>query len=341
MKSSVRATLHLISYNLLVFFVLANILYWSIPVINSISAAIRGEQRAAGAEYRSFIGWRTLPIERPEVHARGEPYTQRQTINGRRTREGKAYFFGGSAMWGFGAPDSETIPSLFAAATGMHSENYADFGYTSHQNLVLLLQLLQADHRPALVIFYDGVNEVAVKCQRGLTPESHSEEKEMNSLLQGFGRPSSFTHYFRPIIRLAERINSEVSKTLGVSTYDCVSDRIKAETIAGNLIRDWQFAKLLVESFGGKFVGILQPVIYFSQTCKDHLILPPNLDRQYQAVYPLIRDTIATHGSFYDFVSVLDVNEQIYLDFSHITPKGNRYIVQRISDITATMSFAR
>src|SRR5262249_37286128 len=92
MKSTVRATLHLISYNLLVFFVLANILYWSIPVINSISAVIRGEQGAAGAEYRSFIGWRTLPIGRAEVHARGEPYTQRQTINGRRTREGKAYF---------------------------------------------------------------------------------------------------------------------------------------------------------------------------------------------------------------------------------------------------------
>src|SRR5262245_66481795 len=74
----------------------------------------------------------------------------------------------------------------------------------------------------------------------------------MNSLLQGYGRPSSFTYYFRPIIRLAERINTEVSKTLGVSKYDCVSDRIKAETIAGNLIRDWQFAKLLVESFGWK-----------------------------------------------------------------------------------------
>jgi hypothetical protein len=98
---------------------------------------------------------------------------------------------------------------------------------------------------------------------------------------------------------------------------------------------------LLVESFGGNFVGILQPVIYFSQTRKDHLKLPPNLDREYQSVYPLIREQIAAHAKFYDLVSAVDVSEKIYLHFNHITPKGNRYVVQKITEIIASMNLVR
>ena len=165
---------------------------------------------------------------------------------------------------------------------------------------MLLLQLLQAGHRPSLVIFYDGVNDVAIKCERGLTPESHGEEKEIAALLRGSDSPSSFTYYFKPVVRLAQRINSQISKSVAVSPYDCDTDAKKAEAVAENLIRDWQFAKLLTESFGGKFIGILQPVSYFSKTKLDHLKLPAGLDRQYQAVYPLIQQKIAQGGQFHD-----------------------------------------
>ena len=76
-------------------------------------------------------------------------------------------------MWGIGSLDARsTIPSQFAAATKVRSENYGEIGYTAHQSLVQLLQMLQAGHRPSLVVFYDGVNDVAIKCERGLTPDS-------------------------------------------------------------------------------------------------------------------------------------------------------------------------
>jgi hypothetical protein len=315
-----------IAYNILVLFVLANVLFWSIPVVGSISDLVRGKRDGGVGEFRSFLGWR-------------QP--QRPTINDKTTGERKAYFFGGSTMWGLGVSESQTIPSLFAAATGIHSENFGDIGYTAHQSLVLLLQLLQAGHRPNLVIFYDGVNDVAVKCEQGLTPESHGEEREINSLLRGHDSPSSFAHYFRPVVRLAERINRQISKTLLVSNYDCDTDSKKAQAIADNLIRDWQFAKLLVESFGGRFVGILQPVSYFSRTRLDHLKLPPNLDRQYQAVYPLVRQQIARDKDFHDLVPALDIDEAIYTDFNHVTPKGNGIVARRIAEIVAPASAAR
>jgi len=309
-----------IVYNLLIFFVLVNVLYWSIPVVGTVSNLIQGKPDESGLEFRSFIGWH-------------QP--QRPTVNDGTDDSKRAYFFGGSTMFGLGLPDSQTIPSLFAAATGIHSENYGALGYTSHQSLVLLLQMLQAGHRPNLVIFYDGVNDVAVKCEQGMTPESHGEEREINSLLRGRDLPSSFTYHFRPAVRLAERINSQISGFLGVSKYDCDSNRDKAQAIADNLIRDWQFAKLLTESFGVKFVAFLQPVSYLSRTRLDHLELRPNLDRQYQAVYPSIREQIARGHQFHDLVPVLDVDEPVYTDFNHITPMGNQYVVRAMIPIAA------
>ena len=314
-----------ISYNILIFFVLANVLYWSIPAVNSISYLIQGK-RDGGFEFRSFVGWR-------------QP--QRPTVNEKTSGDRKAYFFGGSTMLGLGSPESHTIPSLFATNTGMPSENYGEIGYTSHQGLVLLLQLLQSGHRPALVVFYDGVNDVAIKCEQGMTPESHGEEREIRSLLRGSDSPGSFSYYFKPVIRLAERINVQISKTLLVSKYDCDTDSKKAHAVADKLIRDWQFAKLLTESFSGKFIGILQPVSYFSKTRLNHLKLQPNLDRQYQAVYPLIRQKMPRSGEFYDLSSALDVDEVVYTDYNHITPKGNEIVARRIIEIAGPAAAGR
>jgi len=308
-----------ISYNALVFFVLANVLYWSIPVVGSISSLIKGKQENSTFAFRSFLGWRN---------------PQRPTINDNTAGDRTVYFFGGSTMWGFWSPEAQTIPSQFAAATKVRSQNYGEIGYTAHQSLVLLLQLLQAGHRPSLVVFYDGVNDVAIKCERGLTPESHGEEKEIAALLRGSDSPSSFSYYFKPVARVAQRISNQLSKSLSVSPYDCDTDPKKAEAVAENLIQDWQFAKLLVESFGGKFIGILQPVSYFSKTRLDQLKLPMGLDRQYQAVYPLIQKKVAgSGGPFHDLTSALDVDEPIYLDYNHITPKGNEIVARKIVEI--------
>ena len=315
-----------ISYNVLIFFVLANILYWSIPVVGSITNLVKGRQEGDRAEFRSFLGWRNPP---------------RPTVNTNTTGNRKVYFFGGSTMWGFWALEPHTIPSQFAAVTKVHSENYGEIGYTAHQSLVQLLQLLQNGHRPSLVVFYDGVNDVAIKCERGMTPESHGEEREIAALLRGSDTPSSFTYYFKPVARIAQRINDQISKSLGVSQYDCDTDPKKAEAIAENLVRDWQFAKLLTESFGGKFIGILQPVSYFSKTRLDNLKQPAGLDRQYQTVYPLIQKKFAQGGQFYDLTAALDIDETIYTDYNHITPKGNEIVARKIAELAAPLLAAR
>ena len=69
--------------------------------------------------------------------------------------------------------------------------------------------------------------------------------------------------------------------------------------------------------------------------------MPVGLDRQYQAVYPLIQKKIASGGPFHDLTSVLDADETIYMDYNHITPKGNEIVARRIVDIATPVLTAR
>jgi hypothetical protein len=266
-------------------------------------------------------------------------YAQRQTINDGRDNSKKVYFFGGSTMWGVGARDDGTIPSEFAAATGFWSENFGEFAYTAHQDLMLLVQLLQDGHRPDIVVFYDGVNDVEAKCRRESTPNSHALEAIINSRLSDTELPATtFSHYFAPLWHVATRIKSKlipaVAQAKAVEHYDCDSRPEKATKIAENLVGDWQMAKHFVELYGGRFIGILQPVLYFSQTRVDQLVVTdPELRAQFQAVYPLVGRRMAEDGGFHNRVRALDVDEYVYVDFCHLSPNGNRLIATQIAKL--------
>ena len=375
MKSRTFETTRLLLINVLVLFVLFNLIYWSLPLLQLVvgrSGAGRMSQdpsarlpnyanvawaelhyrelehaqlTAARTDFKSFIGWRRKPFTGETINVDG-PYRQRRTINDGADGAKKAYFFGGSTMWGTGANDAGTIPSQFAALTRIHSDNFGEAGYTAHQSLSLLIQLLQEGHRPDLVVFYDGVNEAAIKCVTELTPDAHMLEARIDNLLkQPATSPASFAHYFAPVRHVAGRINSIFARTAGIAPvagFNCHSDAGKAARIADNLLRDWQIAQRITKSHGAKFIGVLQPAIYFSRTRRDHLEDGPVLmQAQFRTVYPLIQQRVTQAGGFYDLTSVLDVDEYIYLDFCHLSPNGNRLVAARIAEIAGSLGITR
>jgi lysophospholipase L1-like esterase len=345
-------------YNVLVFFVVGNIFYWSIPTLVAVPKIVRAvktwisdarssdapdqawlrthirETGALRTVYRSYVEWRQSATNGETINVEG-PYLQRRTVNERTSGEKKAYFFGGSTMWGVGADDARTIPSQFAALTGIHSENFGELSYTAHQGLLLLIQLLQNGHRPDLVVFYDGVNDALHKCRNELGADSHERESQFRFVMQNSARPDSFSYYFAPILNLAQKVNLELSRAARQDQYDCPRNPAKAEAISDHLVSDWRFAKQLVEMHGGTFIGLLQPVIYFSQTRVEGVPLPKEFGDQYRLIYPMVRKKIAGIPGLYDITSVLDVDEAIYIDFCHLTPAGNRYVAQRVAEIVA------
>src|SRR5262245_43968292 len=217
MKPRVSRVAVLVVINAIMIFLFFNLIYWSLPVLHlamgrtgpstampvadahlpnyanidwaeqHFRELIRAQPNVsnhARTDFKSFIGWRRHPFTGETINVEG-PYAQRRTVNKNQAVDAKrAYFFGGSSMWGTGANDEGTIPSQFAALTRMRSDNFAEAGYTAHQNLMFLIQLLQEGHRPDLVLFYDGVNEVAIKSVTELTPDAHMLEAEIDGLLK-------------------------------------------------------------------------------------------------------------------------------------------------------------
>ena len=351
----------LVAINLLVCFVLFNFLYWSVPTLNylltvSTASGVTDDPRARlpnyanvtwapqlyreaaqlRMDYKSFIGWRRAPFHGETINV-GGPYAQRLTINRGMNKSKKVYFFGGSTMWGAAVRDDATIPSQFAAATGIWSENFGEFSYTAHQSLMLLVQLLQDGHRPDIVVFYHGGNDVADKCRSELTPNSDDREAQIDDLLKNSQDKFSFHVYFAGFRAAAAWVRYEITRVVAPAragrSYDCDSNPEKAIKIAQNLLADWKIAEQLVASYGGRFVGILEPNLFFSKTRHDHIRDNPALRAQFQAVYPLVERLMTEDDALYNMVSALDVDDYVYVDISHFSPNGTALIAARMAEI--------
>jgi lysophospholipase L1-like esterase len=135
----------------------------------------------------------------------------------------KIFMFGGSALWGTGARDAFTIPSIFATQLqnkGLATEvtNFGESGYVSTQEVSAMLLQLQKGQIPDLVIFYDGVKDMYSAYQQhvaGLPENEFNRVKEFNLsqpakskqlrriTLQDMARRLSTIHFMKGILQKA------------------------------------------------------------------------------------------------------------------------------------------
>src|SRR5512143_4151203 len=113
--------------------------------------------------YEPFVVWREHAHAGKTIHI--DAAGMRATP-GDRCESGayRVWVFGGSTIWGVGAPDWLTIPAQLheqLAARGGRT------GYDSTQAVIELQRELQAGRVPDLAIFYDGVNDVYAAYQTG------------------------------------------------------------------------------------------------------------------------------------------------------------------------------
>lgn len=301
------------------------------------------EFKALATDYRSYYAWRRKPFEGETitVDASGKRVTPIEPTGPASLH---VAFFGGSTMWGTGARDHETIPAFVARQDdAIRAQNFAESGWKAHQSLNALVESVAAGERHDVVLFYDGVNEVANGCRHELDPFSHGWEQPLRTVLARDG--VLWLHLIRPMLHLAHVIGDEIGKLLhreaGIgSLFDCDRDPEKARAVARLLITDWLVAMDTTTRHGGRFLAVLQPVAYLSDTRKDALRLEreAELGRQYEAVYPLIREmaaaAAAAHGLvFHDASDLLDRDEHLYIDFSHVSPNGNELIASHLRSL--------
>ncbi|MGH7502057.1 MAG: hypothetical protein ACREL7_09895 [Longimicrobiales bacterium] len=297
--------------------------------------------------YHPFTVWRIAPFEGRYVHI-GDSGLRR--VPGADCGPGtfRVFVFGGSAAWGWGAPDSATIPALLQQRMSARSQracivNFAQNAFVSTQEVIALLQALQAGDVPGLALFYDGYNDIhaARDFHRAGTHMMLTRIRDRFQQTDGTVGPGplrtlvSATNTFALLRRLVARPRRLPG--LGEQSPD-TADTTLTQRLADDVVRTYltnvSVARALGVRFGFHVVFVWQPLLPFVEKplSSEETRMLDNLGDMSlaRAVDERIR-AVSTRANLLDLRDVFAGDSASrWIDFVHLNPDGNRIVAARI-----------
>ena len=256
----------------------------------------------------------------------------------------RVVLLGGSAMWGYTARDSATIPSLVArtlaadGVTGVELVNLAQSGYVLGQELATLRLEVERGNVPSMAVFFGGINDVRT------------------ALL--YGEPGRV--FFEPKFKQLYEVDSKrgfVGSLVASSLHSAVLQRLMMRL---GLSREWteppsppelcgrlggyfrhmhDEADALAQRYGFQLLVVQQPM---HATTNKPLTPFEQTFMQMGERNRVIRscgasiDSAMTAGRGSAYVSMAkifdDHNETVFLDdFGHVTEAGNALIANQLA----------
>jgi hypothetical protein len=153
-------------------------------------------ERSMVFEWYPYVQWRLAPFvgELINIGPGGIRRTWNSSDCDADDTATRIFMFGGSTLWGVGARDDFTIPSLVARKLATHGYshvcvvNWGECGHVTTQEVLTLLLQLRTTNSPSVVVFYDGVNDVFAAYQSGAvgTPQNELNRRaEFNLTARG------------------------------------------------------------------------------------------------------------------------------------------------------------
>jgi lysophospholipase L1-like esterase len=313
----------------------------------------REHELALSQTYTPYVVWRNPPYSGEMINI--DQNGVRQTPG---TDCGPAsyeiFVFGGSAMWGWGAPDWGTIPAYLqdelqsAYEKSICIVNYAENAHVSTQGLIQLQLLLQAGEEPDLVIFYDGVNEVLAASQTG-EPILHQNYSQIASLFNNPQPPLAKWLQSLRTFRLPYLVVQQLSSPAFASdeaTLTIDSEQL-GQTVADAYLNNYKTVEGLAAVYDFDYYFFWQPHIVVGgkalspaeQNIVTGLNWVLNMDQTlkelFTATYERIRNQAKDADNLHYLAHAFDGEEaQIWIDtWGHVTPEGNRLVAQMMAEI--------
>ncbi|MGE0814139.1 MAG: hypothetical protein AB7O93_12415 [Vicinamibacterales bacterium] len=320
-------------------------------------AQVEGHPYAGQAWYREFLRAREAAREKYDpwrsywaygttspqltVDAAGYRVTPQPLEVGRAPRT--VFLLGGSAMWGYTARDSATIAAKVAAALpalgvpDVALLNLAQPGYTVGHEVAALSYELARGRRPAMAIFYDGINDIRTAHLYG-EPGHAFFEQRFGRTFEVEGTRGFFASFVTPAERsqLAARIGLALgmNRAWQIKPHDpAVCPALgryfvdTATSVAG-LGTAWGFDVLFVQqpnhaatrkrptAFEATFMGPDEETAW-TKECSAAIDTA-------MAASPV---PFLSHGAIFD-----DVAETVFLDrFGHVTEDANDRIAASLA----------
>ena len=339
------------------------------PKVSWVDAYFRENAQSNNLKWESYLYWRRLPYRGDYVNVdpEGIRRSYKDSVREKANPAAKVFFFGGSTIWGVGARDDFTIPSIFvkeAKIRGVNCEavNFGEVAYVSTQEVLQLMIQLQKGNIPDTVIFYDGFNDTFSAFQQRVAGLPHNEfnrEIEFN-LLHWRKREKLRTLAVQDAIKQLTIVQSflSLSRKLGLKSQrvpfrpleykNPVLDKgVLIRELAERYIGNIKLAQALSKYYGFKCLFYWQPMLFQKQHLTEYEreasdvrnveIDAPNyagMREFYLETYAYMKEYTAGLKDdfiFHDISSIFrEAREPLYIDVVHLGENGNGLIARRM-----------
>ncbi|MGA2228899.1 MAG: hypothetical protein ABSH41_31060 [Syntrophobacteraceae bacterium] len=302
---------------------------------------------ASPEHYKPYVMWRRAPFVGKYVNVDSEGL--RRTVNPDCSPEARQiWIFGSSNLWGTGATDDLTIPSIlsleFSRSIGpVCVINFSDAGWVSTQNVIQLeLSLKRASRPPDFVLFDDGFADIFPIYESGKVDVHMSYENIRHLFEAGLSKGSSFAYLKETATyRLITAVMNKIAKLKASSAPTGQPARnldAFAKLTVENYLQNMKLVEALSEEYRFQYIAFWGPVLYVGNktlTSPERSILEsgaqgaPELPDLCRRTYALMFSV--PHPHLIDLSDTFDhTPDDLYLDVTHVTPEGNRLIASRI-----------
>jgi lysophospholipase L1-like esterase len=298
---------------------------WSVTYWREHGAANR-------KQYHPYTMWRRRPFDGQTINVDANGF--RKTPGTCTEPSYTVFAFGGSALWGWGSPDSLTIPGYLQrqlrtpATASTCVSNFGEDAYISTQEIMELMQQLQRGKIPDLVVFYHGVNDAINALTAGRAGIYLGEESIRAKLEHG---PARLLLAESEAAAALQRLNSRDG------LYDTRDLEQLADEVVSVYLENCRIAIGLANEYGFEVAFFWQPVICVGektltdaeQTIRDRM--DETVIRFYQSVYARIEREAADNDALHYLAGVFDDEPtQVWMDPLHVTPVGNQLAAKMI-----------
>jgi hypothetical protein len=302
--------------------------------------------------YHHYVIWRRAPFKGDFINI---------NRNGIRLTPGavcsansyKIFAFGGSTMWGTGAPDWGTIPAYLQAdfTEQLHGPvcvvNFGESAFVSTQDVIQLILELQSGNVPDLAIFYDGVNDTYAAYQSGW-PTHQNFDRIAAKFQKGERPPPPFVAWiessnaFHLLKKLATTLRPKPQNGVELVTYKTMG--IDTATLSGSVVEtyigNYEIVDALAQEYGFKPLFFWQPMIAIGDkplTNEEQEMkrrMDPALLELYESIYDRVQQASKKYENLRYVAKIFDAYEPlVWIDEAHVTPEGNQLIAQTMLQI--------
>jgi hypothetical protein len=299
-------------------------------------------------QYRPYVIWRRAPFKGQFINIDRDGIRLTPGANCS-ANSYKVFTFGGSTMWGTGAPDWGTIPAYLQANFTASRErpvcvmNFGETGFVSTQSVIELIVQLQSGNVPDLVIFYDGVNDVYAAYQSGRSTHQNFDQIAAK-LMKGESVPSfvawiESSNSFRLLERLLAELRQKPQNRTDLVTYKtmAIDTATLSDSVVETYLSNYGIVDALARKYGFKFFFFWQPVISIGDkplTSEEQDMrrqMEPALIELHETVYRRVQRVANEYENLYYIAEMFDsLDSGIWIDYSHVTPVGNRLIADKM-----------